>query len=48
MARVLSLSEAKANLSKLVAGLEKNEEELVITRNGRAAAVVISAEEYES
>lgn len=47
MARVLSLSEAKANLSKLVAGLEKNEEELVITRNGRAAAVVISAEEYE-
>lgn len=48
MARVLSLSEAKANLSKLVADLEKDEEEFVITRNGRAAAVVISAEEYES
>lgn len=48
MARVLSLSEAKANLSKLVADLEKHEEEFVITRNGRAAAVVISAEEYES
>lgn len=48
MARVLSLSEAKANLSKLVADLEKDEEELVITRNGRTAAVLISADEYES
>ena len=48
MARVLSLSEAKANLSKLVADLEKDEEELVITRNGRAAAVLVSADEYES
>lgn len=48
MARVLSLSEAKAHLSRLVADLEKDEEELVITRNGRPAAVLISAEEYES
>jgi prevent-host-death family protein len=48
MARVLSLSEAKANLSRLVADLEKEEDELVITRNGRAAAVLISADEYES
>ena len=48
MARVLSLSEAKAHLSRLVADLEKDEEELVITRNGRPAAVIISAEEYES
>ncbi len=48
MARVLSLSEAKAHLSRLVADLEKDEEELVITRNGRPAAVIISAEEYDS
>jgi antitoxin YefM len=47
MARILSLSEAKARLSELVADFEKNEEELVITRNGRPAAVLISAEEYE-
>jgi antitoxin YefM len=47
MARVLSLSEAKAHLSQLVADCEKNEEELVITRNGRPAAVLISADEYE-
>jgi len=48
MARVLSLSEAKTHLSKLVADLDKKEEELVITRNGRPAAVLISADEYES
>ena len=48
MSRVLSLSEAKAHLSRLVAGLQKDEEELVITRNGRPAAVLISAEEYEA
>ena len=48
MARVLTLSEAKAHLSRLVADLEKKEEELVITRNGRPAAVLISADEYES
>ena len=47
MARVLSLSEAKAHLSRLVADCEKDEEELVITRNGRPAAVLISADEYE-
>ena len=48
MTRVLSLSEAKTHLSRLVAGLEKEESELVITRNGRPAAVLISADEYES
>jgi prevent-host-death family protein len=48
MARVLTLSEAKTHLSKLVADLDKKEEELVITRNGRPAAVLISADEYES
>ena len=48
MARVLSLSEAKTHLSRLVADLEKEEDELIITRNGRPAAVLISADEYES
>jgi antitoxin YefM len=47
VARVLSLSEAKTNLSRLVADCEKDVEELVITRNGRPAAVLISADEYE-
>ncbi len=47
MARVLSLSEAKARLSELVADCERDEEDLVITRNGRPAAVLMSADEYE-
>ena len=47
MARVLSLSEAKTHLSRLVADCEKDVEELVITRNGRPVAVLISANEYE-
>jgi len=46
MARVLPLSEAKARLSQLVADVEKNEEELVITRNGRPVAVLMSASEF--
>jgi antitoxin YefM len=48
MARVLPLSEVKARLSQLVADLEANEEELIITRNGRPAAVLISADEFAS
>jgi len=47
VARVLSLSEAKARLSQLVAECEKDAGELVITRNGRPAAVLLSADEYE-
>ncbi len=48
MAKTLPLSEAKARLSQLVADLEINEEELIITRNGRPAAVLISTDEFAS
>ena len=48
MSKTLTLSEAKARLSELVATVEQTEEELVITRNGRPVAVLISAEEFES
>ncbi len=48
MPRIMPLSEAKACLSELVADLEKEEGELVITRNGRPAAVLMSADEFES
>ncbi len=48
MAKILPLSKAKAQLSKLVANVEQTEEELIITRNGRPAAVLISAEEFDS
>lgn len=48
MSKTLSLSEAKARLSELVAAVEETEEPCVITRNGRPAAVLMSAEEFDS
>ncbi len=48
MSKILTLSEVKARLSELVATIERTEEELIITRNGRPAAVIISAEEFDS
>jgi len=46
--RTLSLSEAKMKLSELVDKVQHTDEEVVITRNGRPAAVLISPEELES
>lgn len=46
--KVLPLSEAKTRLSGLVDEVERRDEEIVITRNGRPAAVLVSADEYES
>jgi antitoxin YefM len=46
--KTMPLSEAKAKLSGLVDVVERRDEEVVITRNGRPAAVLVSADEYES
>ena len=46
--KILPLSEAKAKLSGLVDDVERRDEEIVITRNGRPAAVLVSPDEYES
>ena len=46
--KILSLSEAKARLSSLVDEVKRRDEEIVITRNGRPAAVLVSPDEYES
>ena len=46
--KTLSLSEAKTKLSGLVDEVSRRDEEVVITRNGRPAAVLVSADEYES
>ncbi|ETW99548.1 MAG: hypothetical protein ETSY2_40705, partial [Candidatus Entotheonella gemina] len=45
--KILSLSEAKMKLSTLVEALQADNEEIIITKNGRAAAVLVSASEYE-
>ncbi len=38
MAKTLPISEVKARLPELVAGVMEREEEIVVTRNGRPAA----------
>ena len=48
MTRTLSLSEVKIKLSQLVQDIIRREDEIIITRSGRPAAVLVSAEEYES
>ena len=46
--KTLSLSEVKMKLSGLVDSVLKTDEEIVITKNGRPAAVLISPDEFES
>ena len=43
----LSLSEAKIKLSSLVDRVNNLDDEIIITKNGRPAAVLVSPEEYE-
>lgn len=47
MAKILPISEVKARLPELVAGVYDREEEIVVTRNGRPAAMLVNVEEYE-
>ncbi len=46
--KTLSLSEAKMKLSALVESVKTTDEEIIITKNGSPAAVLISPDEYES
>lgn len=48
MAKILPLSEVKIKLSSIVAGVVRRSDEVIITRNGKPAAVLISADEYDS
>lgn len=45
--KTLSLSEAKMKLSALVETLQVSNEEVLITKNGRPAAVLVSPDEFE-
>jgi len=47
MAKILPISEVKARLPELVTGVEEREEEVVVTRNGRPVAVLVSYAEFE-
>ena len=46
--KTLSLSEAKMKLSGLVQAVSDTDEEIVITKNGAPAAVLISPGEFEN
>jgi prevent-host-death family protein len=44
----MSLSEAKMKLSALAEAVNATDEEVVITKNGRPVAVLVSPDEFES
>ncbi len=44
----VSVSEAKMKLSALVDSVNQTDEEVVITKNGRPVAVLVSPDEFES
>ncbi len=46
--KTLSLSEAKMKFSALVDIVNTSNEEVIVTKNGRPAAIIISPDEYES
>lgn len=45
--KTLSISEAKMKLSALVDSIGVSDEEVVITKNGRPAAVLVSPDEFD-
>lgn len=47
MAKTMPISEVKTRLPELVTGVEEREDEIVVTRNGKPAAVLINYDEYE-
>jgi antitoxin YefM len=46
--KTLSLSEAKMKLSGLIEAVQATDEEVIITKNGSPAAVLVSPDEFES
>ena len=47
MAKILPISEVKAKLPELVNRVEEFEDEIIVTRNGRPAAMLVSYADYE-
>ena len=47
MSKTMPISEVKTRLPELVSGVEEREEEIVVTRNGKPAAVLVNYNEYE-
>ena len=48
MSETMSLAAVKARFSELVDRVERQQDRVIVTRNGKPAAVLISAEDLES
>jgi prevent-host-death family protein len=47
MSKTMPISEVKMRLPELVSGVLEREEEIIVTRNGKPAAVLVNYDEYE-
>lgn len=48
MAKIIPFTEARSNLTEILDDLERLQEHVLITRNGRPSAVLLSADEFEA
>ena len=46
MSKILPISDVKARLPELVTGVDEREKEIVVTKNGRPAAMLVNYDEY--
>ena len=46
--KIMSLSDAKMKLSALIEAISRSDEEVIITKNGAPAAVLVSPRKFES
>ncbi len=47
MTRTLPITEVKSHLTQLVKGVEERAEEIVVTKKGKPAAMLVNYEDYE-
>ncbi len=45
--KILPLSEVKTKLSELIDVVERRDEEITVTRNGKPVAIIVSKDEYD-
>ncbi len=48
MAKIIPFTQARSNLTEILDELEDHHEHVLITRNGRPSAVLLSADEFEA
>jgi prevent-host-death family protein len=46
--KTLSLTEVKSHFPQLVTGIQERADEVVVTKNGKPAAIILNVEDYEA